>query len=1060
MKFRKLKKNIISFALILSMSVGGPALQAMAFDGTAPEEVIDQTEDVSDISKESSNDALNGDVDENIDGKADTNGDAISDDLDNIETDENSSDADQDNNKEADKDAGSDSSGDENDNSDAGDNTDNENGKIDDNKDIDNNDGGTFDDKEKSDNDIDNDINKDSKTDEDNKAKDDELIDDKADENKGISDKTPLVSGEFTDSAKTSYKISVSNVTLGKNDKLEAGVYSQTDGKDDLVWIELKSDAKGVYTATFSISQFKNPGKFTADICINKAEPILTHTFTVPSLSAKSVNVTSVDADAGTALITVSGITSESGIASVYAEVKSDSNKDSGYKYELKAGKDGSYSGAINIKNHNGLKAKYTAVIYAVDGNGFVYNLGTKYADLTEKTPQVSVKVKSSGRYYITLTNVKNTDYTAIKAAVWSDIGGQDDLTWHDLSYADGKFTVRSTLADMKHYGKCYVHVYGITAKGEFKFLDGDAFETTAPSAGKITSSVKNSDAFTININNFSAAYAVSNVKVAVWSAADQSDLVWYSAEKSDTSYVVKGNVKNHNYRAGKYTAHVYVYTKRGPAVCIGGKTFTIKENAGTITYADCGSKVGSMEKKYKIKLSGVKIPGGISKVEFAVWNTNDTGNIRWYTASVTSKGVYYVKVPISNYKRLGQYVTHVYVTEANGTKRYLNGAMIMNVKGTTTGKTKGYNPNNSTGTFEVSFSNASAPSGISKLSFAVWTKDNQSDLKWYDASLSSDGKYKIKVDIANHNYNSGTFHIHVYTAMGNGITVCASCIDYNFAPPNFTYVTDRGASGTRTVGISNPSGSNVKFAIWSETNGQDDLVWYNGSANGTNWTATFNARNHKHSGNYIVHVYSGETFLGAMTFYISESEFKNGWVYEEGYWFYYENGIKKTNLTGMVSAPYRICINRAMNTVTVYALNNGSYNIPVIAFTCSVGLPGMETPTGTYYTDYKSRWELLMGPSYGQYATHVVDGIYIHSVAGYNTTSYNLDSNDYNNLGRAASHGCIRLNVRDAKWIYDYCPYGTEVYIYDSSYAGPFGKPDTIKIPDGQTWDPTDPAI
>ncbi|MCG0277681.1 MAG: L,D-transpeptidase [Thermanaeromonas sp.] len=33
--------------------------------------------------------------------------------------------------------------------------------------------------------------------------------------------------------------------------------------------------------------------------------------------------------------------------------------------------------------------------------------------------------------------------------------------------------------------------------------------------------------------------------------------------------------------------------------------------------------------------------------------------------------------------------------------------------------------------------------------------------------------------------------------------------------------------------------------------------------------------------------------------------------------------------------------------------------------------------------------------------------------------------------LGTPASHGCVRLEVDNAKWIYDYIPPGTPVYIH-----------------------------
>ncbi len=191
--------------------------------------------------------------------------------------------------------------------------------------------------------------------------------------------------------------------------------------------------------------------------------------------------------------------------------------------------------------------------------------------------------------------------------------------------------------------------------------------------------------------------------------------------------------------------------------------------------------------------------------------------------------------------------------------------------------------------------------------------------------------------------------------------------------------------------------------------------------------------------------------------------EAKEGWYYEGGYKFYYKNGEKQLDLDGILAkqANYYIKVNRKTCSVTVYAKDgNNGYIIPVKRFACSVGLPSTPTPTGTFYTPAKYRWRTLMGPSYGQYCTRITGSILFHSVAGRNMTSYNLNARDYNKLGQPASHGCVRLNVRDAKWIYDNCPLKTRVTIYDSSDPGPLGKPATIKIPAGQTWDPTDPNI
>lgn len=159
----------------------------------------------------------------------------------------------------------------------------------------------------------------------------------------------------------------------------------------------------------------------------------------------------------------------------------------------------------------------------------------------------------------------------------------------------------------------------------------------------------------------------------------------------------------------------------------------------------------------------------------------------------------------------------------------------------------------------------------------------------------------------------------------------------------------------------------------------------------------------------------------------------------------------------GVVKAAgaYSIRINKATNVVTVY--RNGA---PDRAFVCSTG---SATPIGTFNTNQKLRWHVLDGPSYGQYCTRIVGSVLFHSVWYYANGDYNSQSYvQYNKLGTTASHGCVRLTVADAKWIYENCPLGTSVTVFWGSSANdPLGKPEAIKIParyGSRGWDPTDP--
>ncbi len=105
-------------------------------------------------------------------------------------------------------------------------------------------------------------------------------------------------------------------------------------------------------------------------------------------------------------------------------------------------------------------------------------------------------------------------------------------------------------------------------------------------------------------------------------------------------------------------------------------------------------------------------------------------------------------------------------------------------------------------------------------------------------------------------------------------------------------------------------------------------------------------------------------------------------------------------------------------------------YAVPFMAMVCS---GGMDT-TGYFSTPVDYSWRLLMGPSYGQYATRIFDSYLFHSVPYYSQHKDDVEYDEFNLLGTRASLGCIRLAVVDVKWIYDNCPLGTPVIIYNDA--------------------------
>jgi hypothetical protein len=164
--------------------------------------------------------------------------------------------------------------------------------------------------------------------------------------------------------------------------------------------------------------------------------------------------------------------------------------------------------------------------------------------------------------------------------------------------------------------------------------------------------------------------------------------------------------------------------------------------------------------------------------------------------------------------------------------------------------------------------------------------------------------------------------------------------------------------------------------------------------------------------------------------------------------------------------SPYYIKVNRLQNCVTIYGLDSsGGYSVPVKAMICSTGREGHETPMGDFAVqNFKAKWCYMVDGSYGQYATGFRSGGYLFHSICYTAKEHDaMMVDEYNLLGNYASLGCVRLQTADAKWIFDNCPVGTGVTVYEDENPGPLGKPGKVvaEITEEMNngWDPTDPA-
>lgn len=97
--------------------------------------------------------------------------------------------------------------------------------------------------------------------------------------------------------------------------------------------------------------------------------------------------------------------------------------------------------------------------------------------------------------------------------------------------------------------------------------------------------------------------------------------------------------------------------------------------------------------------------------------------------------------------------------------------------------------------------------------------------------------------------------------------------------------------------------------------------------------------------------------------------------------------------------------------------------------FVCSTGKEGDDTPTGTYTV--KERGKSFFSQQYQEgayYWTQFQGDFLFHSVPF--DKNRNFEPEEAAKLGSKASHGCVRLALENAKWIYDNIPRGTKVVI------------------------------
>ena len=174
---------------------------------------------------------------------------------------------------------------------------------------------------------------------------------------------------------------------------------------------------------------------------------------------------------------------------------------------------------------------------------------------------------------------------------------------------------------------------------------------------------------------------------------------------------------------------------------------------------------------------------------------------------------------------------------------------------------------NNATSSYDLVISNLVAPRGFKEVLVPTWSEKNgQDDIIWYKATKQANGDYKVTVRSSNHKGDSGLYNSHVYLVDNDGKYIGLGgkqvTLDITKTQGTLTITNNdknRGTFDVLITNLTNPSGiSGVVIPVWSEQNGQDDLVWHNATKQDDgSYKVTISASQHKwNSGKYIVHGY------------------------------------------------------------------------------------------------------------------------------------------------------------------------------------------------------------
>lgn len=275
--------------------------------------------------------------------------------------------------------------------------------------------------------------------------------------------------------------VSYRGIRAINGEALKAAVWSADNAQDDIRWYDMTTK-DGIASVTFPISNHKSAGKYYVHLYSGTSTFVTDTTFNVTPVTASGLTVSSINGNAGTFHLTLSGVSAPAGISDVKIAVWPTGDQSKMYWYTPKQTSAGNYEVDASVAHHGNAFGDYTEHAYVWGANGILCLVA-----------HTTSSIAASGYVYATPTSATTCTVTVVNPGsnvksvlfpTWSATNAQDDIVWYTATKTGANtWSANVNSKNHKHSGMYYTHCYATNTAGVQSFVGYTTYDLQYVSA-------------------------------------------------------------------------------------------------------------------------------------------------------------------------------------------------------------------------------------------------------------------------------------------------------------------------------------------------------------------------------------------------------------------------------------------------------------------------------------------------------------------------------------------------------------------------------------------------